>query len=94
MRTYDFSRDRRSPWGAVAVDYIAHDDQGIQDVHVGSLEVRIPCELCGALPTTHYARMVVLDARDNQPTVSIFRICCDCWADARREGTLIVSTEV
>lgn len=91
MHTFDFHSNACK----FALDYIIEDPASnrILDVKVGDMSP-IPCELCGGLPTTHYARMVVLDARDGQPTVSLFRVCCDCWADAQREGTLIKSVPV
>ncbi len=90
MRTYDFRRDT----GRLALS-TAFVDRGkmLPDILVGDTP-RISCELCGGYPTTHLARMVVVDAEQGDEVVSTFRVCCDCWADARREGTLIAAVIV
>ncbi len=95
MKTYDFTKDARTIWQAgVVLDYIVTDHNGaVRDVHAGSLDAGcwLCCELCGNQPVTHVGHVVVIDACDGGPTLSRFRLCLDCWADARREGTLLKS---
>ncbi len=85
MHTFDFSVPGRL---GLAQAFVDRGERGLPEVWVGDL-TPTTCELCGARPAPYLARMIVVDAHRGDLVASTFRICVDCYADARREGTLL-----
>lgn len=88
---FDFSKDKTSlDWSDLKVTSLKRSDRPFPTVYEPE---RSWCELCGEWEITHFARIILLDARDDMPTESGFGVCIQCVSDARRNEALIAVTE-